>query len=152
MRAWIGLLLFLALGLPGAGAAGARITGAAIGEHRLALEVVSTPDAMRTGLMFRDHLERDAGMLFVYPRAQPLGFWMRNTRLPLSIAFLDPDGTIRNIEDMAPFDEKTLHRSRGDAQYAIETNRGWFKERGIGPGAKVRFLRTVDAEPEAGAR
>ena len=122
----------------------ARITGALLGGRELALEVVSTPDQMRTGLMFRDHLDENAGMLFVYPAPQPLSFWMKNTRLPLSIAFIRADGTIANVRDMAPFDEKTFHQSVGDCVYALEVNQGWFARHGVVRGQKVRFLKTVD--------
>ncbi|MBI3891745.1 MAG: DUF192 domain-containing protein [Candidatus Wallbacteria bacterium] len=130
--------------------AAGRITGAIVRGHRLDLEVVSTLDAMRTGLMFREKLDPDAGMLFAYPVTQPLTFWMKNTRLPLSIAFLDSEGVVLNIEDMAPFDDKTMHHSKGAAKYAIEVNRGWFQKRAIVSGDRVQFLKTVDSEPSGG--
>ncbi len=140
------VLLALCL-MAGAARAAGRITGAVVRGHKLALEVVSTPDAMRTGLMFRSELPEDSGMLFVYPEPQPLTFWMKNTRLPLSIAFLDAKGAILNIEDMAPFDDRTMHRSRGAARYALEVNKGWFARRGVVAGDRVQLLKTVDSEP-----
>jgi hypothetical protein len=105
---------------------------------------------MRTGLMFRDRLGDDAGMLFVYPRPQPLSFWMKNTRLPLSIAFIRADGSIANLRDMTPFDEKTFHQSDGECLYALEVNQGWFARHGIVQGQRVRFLKTVDATTPSG--
>jgi uncharacterized membrane protein (UPF0127 family) len=89
--------------------------------------------------MYRFSLPADHGMLFVFPAPQPLGFWMRNTYIPLSIAYLDADGRILNIEDMAPRDESS-HPSRGLALYALEMRKGWFADKGIGVGARVTGL------------
>jgi uncharacterized membrane protein (UPF0127 family) len=89
--------------------------------------------------MNRFSLQPDHGMLFVFDRPQPMAFWMKNTYIPLSIAFLDANGTILNIEDMRPQDEST-HPSRGNALYAIEMKQGWFASRSIEPGAKVSGL------------
>ncbi len=139
----LAFLLTVAARLPAG--SGARITGAAIDGHKIRLEVVSSPAEMQRGLMFRRHLAADAGMLFVYSSEQPLSFWMKNTRLPLSIAFIDEEGVIINIEKMEPFDEKNRHESLGEARYALEVNQGWFDRKGIGPGDRVHFLKTVDA-------
>ena len=89
--------------------------------------------------MNRFSLRPDHGMLFVFPEAQPLAFWMHNTYVPLSIAFIGADGRILNIEDMAPQTDLT-HPSRGLALYALEMKKGWFAERGISPGASVEGL------------
>ena len=110
-----------------------------IGKQKLTVEVVDTPEKRATGLMNRFSLQPDHGMLFVFDQPQPLAFWMKNTYIPLSIAFLDADGTILNIEDMQPQDVST-HWSRGPALYAIEMRQGWFAGKGIGPGAKVGGL------------
>ena len=75
--------------------------------------------------MYRFSLAPDHGMVFVFPGSEPLGFWMRNTYIPLSIAFIDANGVILNVEDMAPQDDST-HWSRGRAQYALEMRKGWF--------------------------
>jgi uncharacterized membrane protein (UPF0127 family) len=82
------------------------------------VEVASTPETRATGLMNRFSLRQDHGMLFVFEAPQPLAFYMKNTYIPLSIAFVDAHGRILNIEDMRPLDEST-HWSRGVAQYAI---------------------------------
>jgi uncharacterized membrane protein (UPF0127 family) len=79
-------------------------------------------------------------MLFVFERPQPLSFWMKNTPAPLSIAFIDEHGAILNIRDMTPNDDTTLHRSQGNALYALEVRKGWFDEQGIKAGASVRGL------------
>jgi uncharacterized membrane protein (UPF0127 family) len=89
--------------------------------------------------MNRFSLQPDHGMLFVFETPQPLSFWMKNTYVPLSIAFLDPRGRILNIEDMRPQDEST-HWSKGFALYAIEMRQGWFTSKGIGAGDVVEGL------------
>ena len=112
-----------------------------IGTHKLMAEIARTPDQQSVGLMNRFSLKPDHGMLFVYERNEPLSFWMRNTYIPLSIAFIAPDGHIVNIEDMKPQTDET-HWSRGPAMYALEMKKGWFAERGIGPGAVVKGIPT----------
>jgi uncharacterized membrane protein (UPF0127 family) len=110
-----------------------------IGDARLVVEVAQTSDQRTIGLMNRFSLQPDHGMLFVFDRPQPLAFWMRNTYIPLSIAFVDANGKILNIEDMQPQDEST-HPSRGPALYTIEMRRGWFAGKGIQAGDKVSGL------------
>ena len=110
-----------------------------IGNTKLVVEVAATPATRETGLMNRFSLQQDHGMLFVFEAPQPLAFWMKNTYVPLSIAFVDPGGRILNIEDMRPQDEST-HWSKGPALYAIEMRRGWFAAKGIGAGDVVDGL------------
>jgi uncharacterized protein len=111
-----------------------RISG-----HPLAAEVAATTSTRTFGLMNRFSLKPDHGMLFVFDAPQPLAFWMKNTYVPLSIAFISADGRILNIEDMAPQTE-TTHPSRGLALYALEMKKGWFADRGIRPGDRVEGL------------
>ncbi len=115
------------------------LTPLVIGTVKLQAEVANTPGQREIGLMHRFSLAPDHGMIFVFPTPQPLGFWMRNTYIPLSIAYLDPSGVILNIEDMAPQDD-TTHWSRGAAQYALEMRKGWFSERGVRAGDRVQGL------------
>ncbi|MFO1310526.1 MAG: DUF192 domain-containing protein [Burkholderiales bacterium] len=110
-----------------------------IGAHKLTAEVATTPEQRSLGLMNRFSLKPDHGMLFVFERNEPLAFWMRNTYIPLSIAFIAPDGRIVNIEDMQPQTDES-HWSKGPALYALEMKKGWFVERGIGPGAVVKGI------------
>ncbi|MBU6332827.1 MAG: DUF192 domain-containing protein [Chloroflexi bacterium] len=110
---------------------------AVIGAQRLALWIVADPATRARGLMGVESLPSDTGMLFIFPDVAVRTFWMRNTPLPLSIAFLDDAGMILNIADMAPFDEQTLHASAGPARYAIEVPQGWFAANGITAGAVV---------------
>ncbi|MCC7325799.1 MAG: DUF192 domain-containing protein [Burkholderiales bacterium] len=131
--------LGIALVATGAVAAELRTIELTIGTHKLFAEVAATPQARSTGLMNRFSLKPEHGMLFVFGRAEPQAFWMRNTFIPLSIAFIASDGRIVNIEDMKPQSDDS-HWSRGPALYALEMRKGWFHERGIGPGARVSGL------------
>ena len=89
--------------------------------------------------MHRFSLQPDRGMLFVFDYPSPQGFWMKNTFIPLSIAFVAADGRIINVDEMQPHDERT-HMSRAPALYAIEMRKGWFAERGIKSGDVVQGL------------
>ncbi len=113
-----------------------------IKSHEIRVEVANTEKSMRTGLMFRDRLAEDSGMIFVYSLPDIQAMWMKNTRIPLSVAFADTNGRILNIEDMEPLSEKA-HRSRGAAAYALEMNRGWFSQHGIGPGDRIEGLERL---------
>lgn len=115
-----------------------------IGGHQLIAEVASTDTDRAQGLMHRRMMPENRGMLFVFPQTAPLGFWMMNTYLPLSIAFVDDAGTIINITDMKPLTTDTHHSSR-PARYALEMNKGWFAKRGIGSGAKIEGLARAPA-------
>ncbi|MGH9697693.1 MAG: DUF192 domain-containing protein [Bryobacteraceae bacterium] len=130
----------LAATLPAVGtAAGLPTRPLTIDDQKLIVEVVDTPQQRETGLMNRFSLQPDHGMLFVFDRPQPMAFWMKNTYIPLSVAFVDANGAILNIEDMKPKDE-TTHWARGSALYAIEMKQGWFAGKGIAAGAKVMGL------------
>ncbi|MCL2309173.1 MAG: DUF192 domain-containing protein [Proteobacteria bacterium] len=111
-----------------------------IGAHIVTAEVAQTPEQRERGLMYRFTLPNGGGMLFVFDQPQPLSFWMKNTPAPLSIAFIDAHGIILNIRDMAPNDDTTLHRSQGNALYALEVSQGWFTRQGIKAGMSVRGL------------
>lgn len=100
-------------------------------------EVADDRTERARGLMERTALAEDSGMLFVFEREQPLSFWMRNTLIPLSIAYIAADGRIVDIEDMEPLDDETKHPSAEPAQYALEVNQGFFEERGIEVGDTV---------------
>lgn len=104
---------------------------------RLNAEIASTPEQMAQGLMFRKHLPEDAGMLFVFPQPQRASFWMKNTRIPLSIAYLNEEMQILEIYNMEPYDERSTISKSTRVAYALEVNQGWFERHGIGPGASV---------------
>ena len=115
--------------------------------HRLVAETATTTATRTIGLMHRFSLKPDHGMLFVFDAPQPLAFWMKNTFVPLSIAFIGVDGRILNIEDMAPQTEAT-HPSRGPALYALEMKKGWFAERSIVAGDRVGGLEKAPSATE----
>jgi uncharacterized membrane protein (UPF0127 family) len=108
-------------------------------EKKIKVEVVRSEGEKAKGLMFRESLEKEEGMLFVYEQEEILSFWMKNTRIPLSIAFIDKSGKILDIQDMEPFSLKS-HISARPAQYALEMNQGWFKKNGIKVGDVVKLL------------
>ena len=106
------------------------------GMHLIRAEVAADMATRSRGLMFRKSLAPNAGMVFVFDEASLHCMWMKNTYIPLSVAFLDEQGTIINIEDMAPQTEDT-HCARRPARYALEMDRGRFAARGIKPGTKL---------------
>ncbi|MDP2821585.1 MAG: DUF192 domain-containing protein [Sulfuritalea sp.] len=106
------------------------------GMHRVEAEVAATMDSRMSGLMQRRIMAPQGGMLFVFPEAAKHCMWMRNTLLPLSVAFLDDKGGIINIEDMQPQTEDN-HCAAKPARYALEMNLGWFKSRGLGAGFAI---------------
>lgn len=106
--------------------------------HRFTVEIADTPELRQQGLMFRDELAPDAGMLFVFPDARTRSFWMKDTSIPLSIAYIAADGRILEMYDMEPFSLQPV-RSRFPARFALEVNQGRFKELGIEPGDRVQL-------------
>lgn len=135
-------LLSLSL-LPAAAVAqvnkGLPVVELSIRKANLKAEVAADNLTRSVGLMNRFSLQADHGMLFVFAQSQPLGFWMKNTYVPLSIAYLDSQGVILNILDMKPHDEAS-HPSAGPALYALEMKQGWFRDKGIVPGDRVHGL------------
>lgn len=110
-----------------------------INGHHVTAEVATTVATRAVGLMRRFSLRPDHGMLFVFKAPQPLTFWMKDTYIPLSIAFIAADGRILNIEDMAPQTE-SAHNSRGPAMFALEMKKGWFAQLAITAGDRVDGL------------
>jgi hypothetical protein len=104
--------------------------------HLIRAEVAADMGTRSRGLMFRKSLAPNAGMVFIFEEVSLHCMWMKNTLIPLSVAFLDEGGTIINIEDMAPQTEDT-HCAKKPARYALEMDRGWFAARGIKPGTKL---------------
>ncbi len=117
-----------------------------IAGHPLTVEVAANDADRARGLMHRDSLPDGRGMVFVYADDAPRSFWMKDTRIPLSIAFVDRDGTIVRIADMQPLSTKSTP-SLYPARYAIEVNKGWFADRGIEAGAAVGGLGELGVAP-----
>jgi len=108
-----------------------------IGSTTVSVEIADDPAEREHGLMKRDTLGAEQGMLFVYPDERPRNFWMKDTSLPLSIAYLDAQGRIVRIADMTPFDTSTVPSVR-PAMYALEVNQGWFTRHAVQVGASVK--------------
>ena len=106
------------------------------GFYRIDAEVAFDDQNRQTGLMHRRSMAQHQGMLFVFPAVATHCMWMRNTLIPLSVAFLDDQGQIINIEDMKPQTEDN-HCAARPARYALEMNLGWFASKGIKPGARL---------------
>lgn len=113
--------------------------------HAVRAEVAATEESRMRGLMYRDAMGVDDGMLFVYRDEKVRSFWMKDTRIPLSIAFADKHGTIVWIADMQPLDTRSAS-SMVPATYALEMNQGWFERNGVERGDVIGNLPTLAAE------
>ena len=132
-----GLALFCVAVTAVVGAAAGQVAIEAKG-HRILAEVADTPDARDRGLMFRTALPPDRGMLFVYPNDARHCMWMRNTDVPLSVAFLDGHRRVINTDEMAPHTDAS-HCATGPARYVLEMPAGWFDQHGVGAGTRLDF-------------
>jgi uncharacterized membrane protein (UPF0127 family) len=133
----VGLALLCGAILAGPVVAAERVTIDARG-HRIEAELADTPAARDRGLMFRAALPPDHGMLFVYPDDARHCMWMRNTYVPLSVAFLDAQGRVINTDEMAPQTDLS-HCAAAPARYVLEMPAGWFERHGVGAGARLEF-------------
>ena len=111
-----------------------------INQWEVTVETADTLESQEKGLMGRESLDENRGMLFVYDRDAKKSFWMKNTTIPLSIAYIAADGTIREIYDMEPLSTRTVD-SRYSVRYALEVNQGAFERHGIKAGDKVEFIK-----------
>ena len=107
------------------------------GMHVIQAELAVTPEQQQIGMMFRRSMGTNEAMLFVEERPGVRCFWMRNTLIPLSIAFLADDGTVVNVAEMKPQSDAS-HCSSRPVRYALEMNEGWFDKRGVKPGSRIR--------------
>jgi uncharacterized protein len=121
-------------------------TTVSINGHHLVVELAATPRSRSCGLSRRSTLDDNHGMLFVYPQSKMRTFWMKDTWIPLSIAFLDGSGIIINIETMSPDQTQKKYHASQPARYALEVNQGWFRSRGIQAGNRVEMARPPSAE------
>ena len=120
---------------------GRKVAELSIGMYRIRAEVVATEHERQVGLMNRTNLPAQAGMLFVFEAPAQHCFWMKNTLLPLSIAFIDDAGKITDLADMKPQSEDSHCPSR-PIRYALEMNQGWFRSHGVAVGAVVGGIVT----------
>lgn len=107
-----------------------------VGMHSIRAQLARSPEQRQIGLMFRKEMPTQEGMLFVFEQPSPQCFWMRNTFIPLSIAFLADDGTVVNIADMQPQSDAS-HCSAKPVRFALEMNQGWFAKRGVKAGTRL---------------
>jgi uncharacterized membrane protein (UPF0127 family) len=104
--------------------------------HLIDTQVAATPDQRATGLMYRQDMPQGEGMLFIFEEATPQCFWMKNTLLPLTAAFVADDGTIVNLVNMKP-QTTDSHCSAKPVRYVLEMNLGWFEKKGLKAGSKL---------------
>lgn len=110
-----------------------------VGGHRVTAEVADEPVERNLGLMYRDSLPADHGMVFVYPSSEPRSFWMKDTRVPLTIAYVDAAGIIVHLADLTPLDTTSVPSVK-PAMYALEMNRGWFSKHDVAVGDVIAGL------------
>jgi len=109
------------------------------GMHVIKAEVASNDAQREQGLMYREKMRQNEGMVFQFDSPVPVCMWMKNTLIPLSVAFIDDNGKIINIEDMEPKSTES-HCARKPARYALEMNRGWFRQKNIKPNSVIQGL------------
>jgi len=137
---WIaGAVWWLGAGSGGCQRTHLKITTIHMGDVAVKVEVADNDESRARGLMHRDAVKSGTGMLFVYPEDAPRSFWMRNTRVPLSIAFISRSGKILRIRDMTPMSTQHV-QSLYPVPYAVEVGQGWFAKMGIEEGDHVEGL------------
>jgi len=136
------LPLLLALLLSAAAHAELPVVQLTAGMHLIHAELADSMATRMEGLMHRKSMPQASGMVFVFDESAAHCMWMKNTLIPLSVAFIDEGGAIINIADMQPHSEQS-HCAARPARFALEMNKGWFAERGIKPGAKLRGLEKL---------
>lgn len=109
-----------------------------LGSKEIIAELAITQTEIATGMMFRDKMDENEGMLFIFGQPHRTSFYMKNTYLPLSCAYIDKDGTILEIHDLKPLDEKPVDARTDQIQYVLEVKQGWFERNGVAVGAVVR--------------
>jgi hypothetical protein len=112
-----------------------------IRSDEMVAELALTPDQQRIGMMFRTNMAENAGMLFPLPYTQPASFWMKNCPLPLSAAYIDPEGIIQEIHDLQPYNTNAVVAASDNIRFVLETPQGWFQKHHISPGVAITTER-----------
>lgn len=112
-----------------------------IGAEEMTAEMAVTAIQMQTGMMFRTNIAENEGMIFVLPFPQRASFWMKNTSVPLSAAYIDAEGVIQEIHNLEPHNTNAVKAASENIQYVLETSQGWFQRHNIGAGTLVRTER-----------
>lgn len=116
-----------------------------VGDRTVQAQIAALPAELQKGLMFRQAMGEDEGMLFVFTSPQQQGFWMRNTTLPLDIGYFDPSGELKEIYPLHPLDERPVTSRSRNIQFCLEMNQGWFSRHGVRPGAKLDLKALAEA-------
>jgi uncharacterized membrane protein (UPF0127 family) len=109
-----------------------------LGKYELAAEIAASPQELATGMMYREAIGEDEGMLFVLPIPQRASFYMRNTKVHLSCAYIDAEGAILEIHDLEPHNEEPVFAKSSNIQFVLETKQGWFERHGVAIGTVIR--------------
>lgn len=131
------VLMFLLIGLTACSSP--ELLELPVGNNIIHVELAITDAERQTGLMNRDEIPDNHGMLFIFEKEQRLSFWMKNTRIPLSIAYIDKKGKILEIYDMEPYSLESVSSKRSSIKYALEVNKGFFRESGIKVGDSINL-------------
>ena len=108
-----------------------------VGTNEITAEIARTPRQIETGMMFRTQLGEMEGMIFVFPRPEYRSFWMKNCPLPMSCAYIAPDGEILEVRKMVPHETKGILSKTSNVQFVLEMNRDWFSRHGVSSGAVI---------------
>lgn len=109
-----------------------------LGAHEITAELATTPIQRQTGMMWRTNMAEMEGMLFVFETPHRAGFWMKNTLLPLDVAYIDPSGVLREVHQLQPRVEQPAPAQSENIQFVIEMRQGWFERNGVRPGMEIR--------------
>jgi len=139
------LVLLSLLAMLFSGCEGMERVRVQVGPAEARVELATTPEQRKKGLMKRYQLGADEGMLLVYPKPDRLAIWMRDVPIPLDVGFFDQDGVLLNIRTMAPDGGKRIYHSVAPALYALEMKGGWYERKGIAIGARLKLPRAIKA-------
>ncbi|MEZ5404740.1 MAG: DUF192 domain-containing protein [Verrucomicrobiia bacterium] len=134
MSRWLFVSIFIFWTITGCSSHQEALQILKIDQKELKIELADSPQEWAKGLMYRKTLPENQGMLFAFPQARRASFWMQNTYVPLSIAFINREGEILEIHDMQPLDATPIQSLSSDIWFALEVNQGWFERNGIEAG------------------
>ncbi|MEO0795041.1 MAG: DUF192 domain-containing protein [Verrucomicrobiota bacterium] len=115
-----------------------------VGGQEIKVQLAVNRDEQMKGLMYRNGLGENEGMLFIFPKAEPRGFWMKNVKFPIDIAYIDPDGVILETHHMYAHDENPVRSRNENIQYALEMDFRWFTENRVRPGDKIDLAKVTE--------
>ena len=147
MSRWILVIFFVLWGWVGCQSHKEPLQVLKIDQKQLEIEVADSPAEWAKGLMYRKSLPENYGMLFVFPRPRRASFWMQNTYVPLSIAFLNREGEILEIREMQPLDETPIMSWSDDVWFALEVSQGWFEKNKIQAGNRFEVKKLINSNP-----